>query len=563
MLGSRARALGLIGTIVLLVSACGGTTATTAPEGPSAAPIAATLAAPDRIKSAGALVFCTDVSFAPQEFYAADGTTAQGSDIDIAGQIARYWGVTAEIDNTPFDVVILALQAKKCDLVISGMNVTAKRQEQVDFVDYLKVGQGLLVLAGNPKGIHTLDDLSGKSVAVQLGTTNLDALTAKSEELQAAGKAPIDIKGYQKDTDAFSQLGLRRVDAYSTDSPVVAYYTSLPDNAGKFEVGGTPISPQPIGIAMRKDDTGMKAAVTTAVAAMLADGSMAAIVQKWGITEGVVQPPAPGADTNARMGFDPKEFLDFTFTWRTVLIGALVTTMLMAVLAQLLGIGLGLLAALGGRSRNRAVKRIASIYVWIFRGTPVLVQIALLYYGIPALLGFDPFPKQYGNLPELIGGAFLAATLALGINEGAYMSEIIRAGILSVDPGQAEAAKSLGMTPGKTMSRIVLPQAMRVIVPPLGNEFNNMLKTTSLASVVGVTELLLLAQNRYGGTFKPFEPLIGICVYYLLLTTLWGLVQKRIERKFGAGLSRSEPEKGALSRLAGIGRSTSQSGGTR
>jgi His/Glu/Gln/Arg/opine family amino acid ABC transporter permease subunit len=560
---SSARALGLAGTIVLLVSACSGTAATPGPSAPTSASAAATLAAPDRIKTAGNLVFCTDVSFAPQEFYAADGTTAQGSDIDIAGRIAAYWGVTAEVDNTPFDVIILALQARKCDLVISGMNVTAKRQEQVDFVDYLKVGQGLLVLAGNPQGIHTLEDLSGKSVAVQLGTTNLDALTAKSDELKAAGKAPIDIKGYQKDTDAFSQLGLRRVDAYSTDSPVVAYYTSLPDNAGKFEVGGTPIDPQPVGIAMRKDDAGMKAAVQTAIDTMHADGSMQAIVDKWGITKGVVQPSSPPADKGARMGFDPKEFFDFTFTWRTVLLGALVTTVLMAVLAQVLGILLGLLAALGSRSRNMVIKRVSGLYVWIFRGTPVLVQIALLYYGVPALLGIDPFPKQYGNLPELIGGAFLAATLALGINEGAYMSEIIRAGILSVDPGQAEAAKSLGMTPGKTMSRIVLPQAMRVIVPPLGNEFNNMLKTTSLASVVGVTELLLLAQNRYGGTFKPFEPLIGICVYYLLLTTLWGFVQGRIEKKFGTGLTRNEPDKGTLSRLTGIGRKAGQNGGIR
>jgi len=262
------------------------------------------------------------------------------------------------------------------------------------------------------------------------------------------------------------------------------------------------------------------------------------------------------------MGFDPKEFLDFTFTWRGVLVGALTTTILMAVLAQVLGVLLGLLAALAGRSRNLAIKGVSGLYVWFFRGTPVLVQIVLLYYGIPALLGFDPFPKQYGDLPELIGGAFLAATLALGVNEGAYMSEIIRAGILSVDSGQAEAAKSLGMTPRKTMSRIVLPQAMRVIVPPLGNEFNNMLKTTSLASVVGVTELLLLATNRYGGTFKPFEPLIGICIYYLLLTTIWGLVQGRIEKKLGAGLSRNE-DAGFWSRLLTMSRGAPHSGGVR
>jgi len=310
------RALALASAAALFAGACsGGSGATTAPSATSApsvapsvaastapsaeasasaaasassAPSAVALTAPSRITTAGKLVFCTDVSYAPEEFYAADGTTAQGSDIDIAAQIAKYWGVQVEIDNTGFDSIILALNAKKCDLIISGMNDTADREKQVDFVDYLKVGQGLLVPAGNPKGIHTLADLSGKDVAVQLGTTNLDALNAENATLKAAGQPQINIHGYQKDTDAFNQLALGRVDAYSTDSPVVAYYNSLPGNAGKYEVGGTPIDPAPIGIAMRKDDTGMKAAVQAAVDAMYADGSLAAIVAKWGMTNAVV-----------------------------------------------------------------------------------------------------------------------------------------------------------------------------------------------------------------------------------------------------------------------------------
>ncbi|MFN8629307.1 MAG: ABC transporter substrate-binding protein [Chloroflexota bacterium] len=312
---SSARALAVVGAAAIVVGACTSSAASTAPSAAasasaapsaaasaapsaaasesaaasaSAAPSSAAVAAPDRIKTAGKVVFCSDISYAPEEFYAADGTTAQGSDIDIAEQIGKYWGVTVEIDNTPFDSIIPALNAKKCDLIISGMNDTAKRAEQVDFVDYLKVGQGLLVPTGNPKGIHTLDDLSGKSVAVQLGTTNLDALTAKNEELKAAGKPEIKIQTFEKDTVAFQQLGLGRVDAYSTDSPVVAYYNSLPDNAGKFEIGGTPIDPAPIGIAMNKDDAGMKAAVTAAVDAMYADGSLKQILAKWGMTDAVV-----------------------------------------------------------------------------------------------------------------------------------------------------------------------------------------------------------------------------------------------------------------------------------
>ena len=304
----RSRALALAGAMAVFMAACSGgataapSTATAPSVAPSVAaspsaeasvaaspsPSPAGLVPPDRIKTAGKLIFCSDVSYAPEEFFAKDGTTAQGSDIDIAGEIAQKWGVTVEIDNTGFDSIILALNAKKCDLVISGMNDTADRQKQADFVDYLSVGQGLLVPKGNPKGIHTLDDLSGKSVAVQLGTTNLDALNAKNAELKTAGKPVIDIQGFKADTQAFAQLGLGRVDAYSTDSPVVAYYNSLPANAGKYEVGGQPIAPAVIGIAMRKDDTGMKAAVQAAIDAMYADGTLKAIVAKWGMTDAVV-----------------------------------------------------------------------------------------------------------------------------------------------------------------------------------------------------------------------------------------------------------------------------------
>jgi polar amino acid transport system substrate-binding protein len=290
----RSRALALAGAMAVFVAACsGGATAV-----PSAAPAASASAAaspsaagvpvPDRIKTAGTLIVCSDVSYAPEEFYAADGTTIQGSDIDIAGDIAKRWGVTLQVDNTPFDGIIAALKAKKCDMILSGMNSTDERKKEVDFVDYLKVGQGLLVPTGNPKNIKTLDDLSGKSVAVQLGTSNKDALDAKDKALKAAGKPGIDVVGFEKDTDAFQQLALGRVDAYSTDSPVVAYYNTLPNNAGKFEVGGTPIDPIAIGVAMRKDDPGMKDAVQAAIDAMYADGALKAIVAKWGMTNAVV-----------------------------------------------------------------------------------------------------------------------------------------------------------------------------------------------------------------------------------------------------------------------------------
>jgi polar amino acid transport system substrate-binding protein len=289
------RVAALAATSALLVAACssGGSASPSAAASPaaSAAPgasAASGLTAPAAIASAGKVVFCSDVSYAPEEFYAEDGSTAQGSDIDIANKIGEYWGVKVEVDNTGFDGIIAALKAKKCDLVISGLNDTEKRAAEVDFVDYLKVGQGLLVPAGNPKGIKTLDDLSGKAVAVQLGTTNADALAAKNDELKAAGKPEIDITTFEKDTDAFQQLGLGRVDAFSTDSPVVAFYNSKPENKGKYEVGGTPIEPAPIGIAVRKGETELKDAVTAAIDQLYADGTLETILEKWGMTDAVV-----------------------------------------------------------------------------------------------------------------------------------------------------------------------------------------------------------------------------------------------------------------------------------
>jgi polar amino acid transport system substrate-binding protein len=300
---TRIRAAGLTGAALLLLGACtgGGASptplATTAPAtapasaaappsaGGSVAPSAPAIVVPDAIKAAGKLVWCVDISYPPEESYQADGSTAEGSDIDIANEIGKRFGVSVVIDNTGFDGIIPALQANKCNLIISGMNDTPERAKVVDFVDYLKVGQGLLVATGNPKSIKTLEDLSGKAVAVQLGTTNKDALDAANKALVAAGKPKIDIQTFQKDTDAFQQLSLGRVDAYSGDSPVCAYYAAK--SGGKFEVGGSPILPIPIGIAVNKSDTQLHDAVKAAIDGMYADGTLKSIVDKWGMTDAV------------------------------------------------------------------------------------------------------------------------------------------------------------------------------------------------------------------------------------------------------------------------------------
>lgn len=190
----------------LVFAACGSDSSSSSnTTADTAAPTGSTVvAAPAAIASAGTLLFCSDISYPPEEFY--DGTTPVGSDIEIGSEIAARMGVKADFVNTGFDGIIPALLGKKCDAIISGMNDTEERAKQVAFVDYMSVGQSFMVQAGNPKAVQSIDDIAGKTVSVEVGTSNADFLTAKSAEFEAAGKPAIDIQIFPKDTDAANAL---------------------------------------------------------------------------------------------------------------------------------------------------------------------------------------------------------------------------------------------------------------------------------------------------------------------------------------------------------------------
>jgi polar amino acid transport system permease protein len=244
---------------------------------------------------------------------------------------------------------------------------------------------------------------------------------------------------------------------------------------------------------------------------------------------------------------------DGTYQWGTfgqyftssVILQGLALTIELTIIAMAIGIALGVVAAVMRLSPNPIVSGAGWVYVWFFRGTPVLVQL-LFWYNISALyprlsLGV-PFGPDFvhGNVNPIIT-AFTAAILGLGLNEGAYMSEIVRAGLLSVDHGQTEAAQALGMSRGLTLRRIVLPQAMRVIIPPTGNETIGMLKTTSLASTIALSELLRATQNIYSRTYQTIPMLIVASVWYLTLTSVLSVGQYYLERYFARGSARALP----------------------
>jgi len=220
-------------------------------------------------------------------------------------------------------------------------------------------------------------------------------------------------------------------------------------------------------------------------------------------------------------------------------------TLLLTVVAMAIGIVLGVILAVMRLSSNPLLSGASWAYIWLFRGTPVLVQLlfwfnlAALYPQISVGVPFGPSFAEFSANDVIT--ALAAAILGLGLNEGAYMAEIVRAGILSVEHGQSEAAQALGMRRSLTMRRIILPQAMRVIIPPTGNETISMLKTSSLASVITVTELLYAVQLIYSVNFQTIPLLIVASIWYLIVTSLLTVGQYYIERHYARGSARQLP----------------------
>lgn len=327
VISSRFRIAGILTAAVLVVSACSSTAATptAAPTAaPTVAPTAAGTAAPtaaptatptavptqkvvgsvpsDQLVVADHLTICSDIPYPPQEYFDANGNPT-GSDIEIGNEIANRLGLKMAVQNTVFDTIIAALKGSKCDIIISAQNINADRLKQVDMIPFFQAGQSFVVAKGNPSAIATTNDLCGKSVGVENGTTEADHLngagdyktTGLSKACTDAGKAAIDIKPYQKDSDALLALQTSKVATYFTDSPVAGYYvTQHPD---QFElVPNLTLSLVKEGISVQKGTSGptaLETAVKTALQSMIDDGTYTAILTKYNVQSGAVTSTNP------------------------------------------------------------------------------------------------------------------------------------------------------------------------------------------------------------------------------------------------------------------------------
>jgi polar amino acid transport system permease protein len=232
-----------------------------------------------------------------------------------------------------------------------------------------------------------------------------------------------------------------------------------------------------------------------------------------------------------RINFDLDFFLRYLLNPPDAIWQGLGITIEVAITAQIAGVVLGLGVALARLSKLSILRGGAVLYSWAWRGTPILVQLLIVYTGVAAA-GIYRYPDLVVG-PIVIPGALQAALLTLSLNEAAYMGEIFRAAIQAIDRGQIDAARAIGMRPVTALRWIILPQAARIVVPPLGNEFTLMIKGTSLLSVIGVRELFGTVQNINSATFRTFELFLIAAIWYLALTTVLSLAQRALEARLG------------------------------
>ena len=295
----RRAAIAPIATLLLLAacqSNASPSPSTAASQAASAAASVAASVAPspvatvptDELSFAGKLLTCIDIPYPPQEFFDANGNPT-GADPDLANEIAKRLGLTPEIVNSFFDTINEALNAGKCDIVISAQNINAERLKAVDMIPYFQAGQAFVVAKGNPAGIKAEMDLCGKKVAAEQGTTEVDYVNGTSdfkgkglsERCVAAGKAAVTMTQFSKDTDALLALSAGQVDAYFADSPTAGYYTV--QHPEQFELSGVSVEVVPEGISIPFAKKGLSAAVMAALKSMMEDGTYASILDKYGL----------------------------------------------------------------------------------------------------------------------------------------------------------------------------------------------------------------------------------------------------------------------------------------
>jgi len=467
------------------------------------------------------LTVAVEPVFAPFEFRAPSGEI-QGFDVDLIRAVGQAAGFGVEFRNITFDGIIPSLQAGTVDAAVAAMTITEARSQAVSFSrPYFRAGLAIAVRSGT-QGIKTLDDLKGKSIAVHIGTTG--ATTAK-------GIPGAKIRTFDAAVLALQELRNGNVDAVIEDSPVTLYAIKTGSLKG-IEVVGNLLTEEFYGIPLPLNSANLPR-VNQGLTTILQNGTYAQIYQKWF----AAQPPqlADSAFANAqKTQTTPAGSLSVILNALPTLLKGTLITLQLAVVSVFLGLIGGSLIGVARLSAIKPVQWAARAYIDFFRGTPLLVQIFMIYFGLPPLFQAIGLSFTFDR--------FIAAIVALSCNSAAYVAEIVRGGIQSIETGQFEAAQSLGLNPVQTLRYVILPQAFRRMLPPLGNQFITLLKDTSLVAVIGFEELFRQGQLIAAENYRPFELYATVSLIYLALTLLSSQGFSFLERRMNPA-QRDKPKK--------------------
>ncbi|SMC69714.1 ABC transporter substrate-binding protein/permease [Janibacter indicus] len=405
--------------------------------------------------------------------------------------VGERLGVEVEFVATPWDSMFAALAAGRFDVVANQVNVNPEREKLYDLSDpYVDTAGVLVVAEDNPEGIEELSDLKGMRAAENL----------TSSWAEVAKDHGAEIVGVDGMNEAMSSLKEGRVDAIVNDKLAVRNYIATSPDPGVKIVAETDDQAQSVFAA--KKGTGYMPEINQALAEMEEDGTTQAIYDKYF-----------SADKAAPSAWDLVKDNAWPMAWATIKVTIPLTAISFAI-----GLVLALVTAIGRMSTSAVPRAIARAYISIIRGTPLLVQLFLIFYALPEI-GID--------LPP-----FVAAVIALSLNVGGYAAEVIRSAIESIPKGQWEAAQTIGMGPRTALRRIILPQAARTAIPPLSNTLVSLLKDTSLTSIILVVELTQTARFAAAPTFQ-YMPMFALAaLYYWIICTILSVLQDRAEERF-------------------------------
>ncbi|MGX7350932.1 His/Glu/Gln/Arg/opine family amino ABC transporter, permease, 3-TM region [Enterococcus canis] len=438
----------------------------------------------------------SDLTFAPFE-YQNDKGEYVGIDVDLLKRIAELQGFELKFNFVGFASAVQAVESGQADAMIAGMTITDERKKSFDFSDsYFDSGIQLAVKKDNKK-IKSYQDLQGKVVGAKVGTESADFLAAHEDEYG------YKIKYYDAANDLYDSLRIGQIDAMMDDYPVIGYAIKNGQDLAtpiKRETGGQ------YGFAVKKGQNAeLVEMFNEGLKELRRTGEYDKIVGRY-----IAENNEEKADESTFMGILKNNY--------PTLLKGLWTTILLTLISFVLALIVGVIFGLFSVAPNRALRTIAGVYVDIIRGIPLMVLAFFIFYGLPGILGF--------TIPD-----FTAGIITLTLNASAYIAEIVRGGINAVPVGQMEASRSLGLSYTRTMQKIILPQAVRIMVPSFVNQFVISLKDTTIISAIGVIELLQTGKIIVARTLQSSSVYLIIAVMYLILITALTKLAKLLEKK--------------------------------